>query len=114
MLSLCTTMRPSVRRSKHRRIPGTRWDVVGGGKRSSLQVVVYRPRVWVDGEGTKYLCAYGVITYIVTDGQDFARVYSQRVDGAPPKQAVGSTITTKYEMKDGASVQPRGVNASPP
>ena len=43
--------------------------------------------------------ANGFKTYIVTGGgQEFVRVYSQRVYGIPPEQVVGSSILTKYEL----------------
>ena len=39
----------------------------------------------------------GYKTFIVTGGgQDFVRVYSQRVYGIPPEQVVGSALGTKY------------------
>ncbi len=41
--------------------------------------------------------ANGYKTFIVTGGgQDFVRVYSQRVYGIPPEQVVGSAVGTKY------------------
>jgi len=41
--------------------------------------------------------ANGFKTFIVTGGgQDFVRVYSQRVYGIPPEQVVGSALGTKY------------------
>jgi phosphoglycolate phosphatase-like HAD superfamily hydrolase len=44
-----------------------------------------------------YLRANGFKTYIVTGGgQDFVRVYSERVYGIPPEQVVGSAGGTKY------------------
>ena len=52
-----------------------------------------------------YLRANGFRTYIVTGGgQEFVRVYSEEVYGVPPEQVVGSSIATKYEMKDGKPV----------
>jgi phosphoserine phosphatase len=43
-----------------------------------------------------YLRANGFRTYIVTGGgQEFVRVYSDRVYGVPPEQVVGSSIATK-------------------
>ena len=52
-----------------------------------------------------YLRANGFRTYIVTGGgQEFVRVYSEQVYGVPPEQVVGSSILTKYEMKDGKPV----------
>jgi phosphoglycolate phosphatase-like HAD superfamily hydrolase len=48
-------------------------------------------------EVLKYLRANGYKTYIVTGGgQDFVRVYSERVYGIPPEQVVGSAGGTKY------------------
>ena len=54
-------------------------------------------------EVLKYLRANGYKTYIVTGGgQDFVRVYSERVYGIPPEQVVGSAGGTKYGYdKDG-------------
>ena len=45
----------------------------------------------------KYLRANGYKTWIVTgSGQDFVRVYSERVYGIPPEQVVGTANGTKY------------------
>ncbi len=45
----------------------------------------------------KHLRANGYKTYIVTGGgQDFVRVYSERVYGIPPEQVVGTAGGTKY------------------
>jgi phosphoserine phosphatase len=63
--------------------------------------LVYQPMI----EVMDYLRANGFMTYIVTGGgQDFVRVYSQRVYGVPPEQVVGSTIETKYRMENGKPV----------
>jgi hypothetical protein len=52
-----------------------------------------------------YLRANGFRTYIVTGGgQEFVRVYSDRVYGVPPEQVVGSSIATKYEVRGGKPV----------
>ncbi|MGA5544030.1 HAD family hydrolase [Mycobacterium sp. NPDC051198] len=52
-----------------------------------------------------YLRANGFRTFIVSGGgADFMRVFSQRVYGIPPKQVVGSTGTTRYELRDGKPV----------
>jgi phosphoglycolate phosphatase-like HAD superfamily hydrolase len=50
-----------------------------------------------------YLRANGFRTYIVTGGgQDFVRVYSDRVYGIPPEQVVGTATGTKFGYdKDG-------------
>src|ERR1700736_1349271 len=54
-------------------------------------------------EVMQYLRDNGFKTYIVTGGgQDFVRVYSQRVYGIPPEQVVGSMGGTKFGYdKDG-------------
>lgn len=54
-------------------------------------------------EVMKYLRANGYKTYIVTGGgQDFVRVYSERVYGIPPEQVIGTAGGTKYGYgKDG-------------
>lgn len=52
-------------------------------------------------EVLKLLRANGYKTYIVSGGgQDFMRVWAQKVYGIPPEQVVGSVIKTKYELKD--------------
>jgi phosphoglycolate phosphatase-like HAD superfamily hydrolase len=57
-------------------------------------------------EVLSYLRANGFKTYIVTGGgQDFVRVYSERVYGIPPEQVVGSAGGTKYSYdKDGKPI----------
>ena len=54
-------------------------------------------------EVLKYLRDNGYKTYIVTGGgQDFVRVYSEKVYGIPPEQVVGTAGGTKYGYgKDG-------------
>jgi len=48
-------------------------------------------------EALSFFRANGYKTYIVTGGgQDFVRVYSERVYGVPPEQVVGSAVGTKY------------------
>ena len=43
--------------------------------------------------------ANGFKTYIVTGGgQDFVRVYSQRVYGIPPEQVVGSALADEVRL----------------
>ena len=37
-------------------------------------------------------------------GQEFVRVYAMRVYGLAPKQIVGSSIATKYEVADGKPI----------
>jgi hypothetical protein len=57
-------------------------------------------------EVMSYLRANGYKTYFVTGGgQDFVRVYSERVYGIPPEQVVGSVGGTTYGYdKDGKPV----------
>lgn len=44
-----------------------------------------------------YFRASGYKTYIVTGGgQDFVRVYSDKVYGIPPEQVIGTAISTKF------------------
>jgi phosphoglycolate phosphatase-like HAD superfamily hydrolase len=48
-------------------------------------------------EMLRYLRANGYKTYIVTGGgQDFVRVYAEKVYGIPPEQVVGTAGVTKY------------------
>jgi hypothetical protein len=49
-----------------------------------------------------YLRDNGFKTYIVTGGgQDFVRIYSEKVYGIPPEQVVGTAGGTKYGYEDG-------------
>jgi phosphoserine phosphatase len=67
----------------------------------SYTELVYQPML----EVMQFLRDNGFRTYIVTGGgQEFVRVYSQRVYGIPPEQVVGSSILTKYEYQDGKPV----------
>jgi phosphoglycolate phosphatase-like HAD superfamily hydrolase len=61
--------------------------------------LVYQPML----EVMQYLRANEFKTYIVTGGgQDFVRVYAEKVYGIPPEQVVGSAGATKYGyQKDG-------------
>ena len=60
--------------------------------------LVYQPML----EALEYLRANGFKTYIVTGGgQEFVRVYSNRVYGVPPEQVVGSSMATKFELRNG-------------
>jgi phosphoglycolate phosphatase-like HAD superfamily hydrolase len=52
-----------------------------------------------------YLRANGFKTYIVSGGGiEFMRPMTEAVYGIPPEQVIGSSIETKYEMKDGKPV----------
>ena len=57
-------------------------------------------------EVLKYLRDSGYKTYIVTGGgQDFVRLYSEKVYGIPPEQVVGTAAATKFGYaKDGKPV----------
>jgi phosphoglycolate phosphatase-like HAD superfamily hydrolase len=61
--------------------------------------LVYQPML----EVLRYLRDNGYKTYIVTGGgQDFARVYAEKVYGIPPEQVVGTAGGTKFGYaKDG-------------
>jgi phosphoglycolate phosphatase-like HAD superfamily hydrolase len=54
-------------------------------------------------EALQYLRANGYKTFIVTGGgQDFVRVYAERIYGIPPDQVVGTATGTRYGYaKDG-------------
>jgi phosphoserine phosphatase len=63
--------------------------------------VVYQPML----ELLKYLRANGFKTFIVSGGGvEFLRTFAEKVYGVPPEQVIGSTIATKFEMKDGKPV----------
>jgi hypothetical protein len=58
--------------------------------------LVYQPML----EVMKYLRRSGFRTYIVTGGgQDFVRVYAQRVYSIPSEQVIGSSLAMRYELK---------------
>jgi phosphoserine phosphatase len=63
--------------------------------------MIYQPMV----ELLRYLRANGFKTYIVSGGGvEFMRPWVERAYGIPPEQVVGSTIKTKFEMRDGKPV----------
>jgi len=63
--------------------------------------MVYQPML----EVLDYLRANGFKTYIVSGGGiEFVRVFSQEVYGIPPAQVIGSSIKTKFEMRDNLPV----------
>jgi hypothetical protein len=58
---------------------------------------VYQPML----ELLTYLRANGFKTFIVSGGGiEFMRPWSERVYGVPPEQVVGSSIKTRFEMRD--------------
>jgi phosphoglycolate phosphatase-like HAD superfamily hydrolase len=60
--------------------------------------LVYQPML----EVMQHLRANGFRTYIVTGGgQEFVRVYSEKVYDVPPEQVVGSSIVTTYVNTNG-------------
>jgi hypothetical protein len=63
--------------------------------------LVYQPML----EVLAYLRANGFKTYIVSGGGiEFMRPWTEKIYGIPPEQVVGSSIKTRFEMRDG---QPR-------
>ncbi len=69
--------------------------------------LVYQPML----EVLAYLRANGFKTFIVSGGGiEFMRPWTEKVYGIPPEQVVGSSIKTKFEMRDG---QPTAVPAAP-
>ena len=49
-----------------------------------------------------YLRANGFKTFIVSGGGiEFMRPWSERIYGIPPEQVVGSSIKTRFQMRDG-------------
>jgi hypothetical protein len=69
-------------------------------KRPVLEMV-YQPMV----ELLAYLRAHGYKTFIVSGGGiEFMRPWAEQVYGVPPEQVVGSSIKTKYELRDDKAV----------
>ncbi|MEX1113781.1 MAG: HAD family hydrolase [Akkermansiaceae bacterium] len=63
--------------------------------------MVYQPML----EVLSYLRANGFKTFIVSGGGiEFMRPWAERVYDVPPEQVVGSSIKTKYEVRDGKPV----------
>jgi hypothetical protein len=66
--------------------------------------MVYQPML----ELLAYLRANGFKTFIVSGGGiEFMRPWAERVYGVPPEQVIGSSIRTKYELRDGKPVLAR-------
>ena len=62
---------------------------------------VYQPML----ELLAYLRANGFKNYIISAGGiEFMRAWSEQVYGIPPEQVVGSSIKTKFEIRDGQPV----------
>jgi hypothetical protein len=63
--------------------------------------MIYQPML----ELLTYLRANGFKTFIVSGGGiEFMRPWTERVYGIPPEQVVGSSIKTKFELRDGKPV----------
>jgi hypothetical protein len=63
--------------------------------------LVYQPML----ELLDYLRGKGFKTYIVSGGGvEFMRTFTEKVYGVPPEQVVGSSIKTKYELREGKPV----------
>jgi phosphoserine phosphatase len=63
--------------------------------------VVYQPML----EVLTYLRAHGFKTYIVSGGGvEFLRPWAEGVYGVPPEQVIGSSIRTRFELRDGRPV----------
>ena len=61
--------------------------------------LVYQPML----ELLAYLRANGFKTFIASGGGiEFMRPWTERIYGVPPEQVIGSSIKTRFEMKDGA------------
>lgn len=63
--------------------------------------MTYQPMVELLG----YLKANGFTNYIVSGGGiEFMRPWTEKIYGIPPEQVVGSSVKTKFEMRDGKPV----------
>jgi hypothetical protein len=63
--------------------------------------LVYQPML----ELLAYLRANGFKTFIVSGGGiEFMRPWTERIYGVPPQQVVGSSIKTRFEMRDSTPV----------
>ena len=66
-----------------------------------LTEMVYQPML----ELLAYLRANGFKTFIVSGGGiEFMRPWTEKVYGIPPEQVIGSSIKTKFELRDGKPV----------
>jgi len=62
---------------------------------------IYQPML----ELLAYLRANGFKTYIVSGGGvEFMRPWTEKAYGIPPEQVIGSTLKTKFELRDGQPV----------
>jgi phosphoserine phosphatase len=52
-----------------------------------------------------FLHANDFKTFIVSGGGiEFVRTFSERVYGLPPEHVIGSSIVTRYEIRDGGPI----------
>jgi phosphoserine phosphatase len=66
-----------------------------------IKEMIYQPML----ELLAYLRENGFKTFIVSGGGiEFMRPWTEKVYGIPPEQVVGSSIKTKFEMRDGTPV----------
>ena len=66
-----------------------------------IKKMIYQPML----ELLDYLRENGFKTFIVSGGGiEFMRPWTEKVYGIPPEQVVGSSIKTKFEMRDGTPV----------
>jgi haloacid dehalogenase-like hydrolase len=66
--------------------------------------MVYKPML----ELLAYLRLNGFKTFIVSGGGiEFMRPWTEKIYGIPPEQVVGSSVKTKFEMRDGKPVLER-------
>ena len=89
----------------HRRVRAHRQELAGHGPAPRFE----RPTpIWSTSPCSScshYLRANGFKTYIVSGGGiEFMRALAEDVYGIPPEQVIGSSIKTKFEMRDGKPV----------
>jgi phosphoglycolate phosphatase-like HAD superfamily hydrolase len=63
--------------------------------------LTYQPQL----EFLAFLRGAGFKTYIVSGGEvQFMRTFAEQAYGVPPEQVIGSSLTTKFELRDGKGV----------
>ena len=83
-----------------------RWLATARHPKSGLPYteMVYRPML----ELLDHLRGRGFKTFIVSGGGiEFLRAFAEPVYGVPPEQVVGSSVATRYEVRDGRPVLAR-------
>ena len=67
----------------------------------AIRAMAYQPML----EVLDYMRAHGFRTFIVSGGGvEFMRAFAEKVYGVPPEQVIGSTIKSKFELRDGVPV----------